>query len=141
MQRKLLIVDTSGVMHSSKYSLGKTRLSHKKISTGIIYGFLLKLQAMTARIKPDITIFALDSKHSKRKKLYPGYKEGRVKESNEEEIRFNDIVYEQFNLITKSIIPDLGNRNNFRVSGKAGEYWCDNKDRLRRLCGRNYHKR
>jgi len=105
-------------MHAAKYGLGK-KLSHNKIKTGIIYGFLLKLQLVVSRTYPDIIVFALDSRKSKRLRLYPEYKEQRHTNKTEQDklLVLDKTIYKQFNTITKHVIPKLGYRNNFQVRG------------------------
>jgi DNA polymerase-1 len=117
MHRRILIIDASTLLYSAKFSLGKKNLTYKKIETGIIYGFLLKLQLIVSTISPNITVFAIDSKKSKRKKIYPEYKLNRHQNKTQEEIDFDQAVYEQFNTVTTHVLPTLGYRNNFKVSG------------------------
>ena len=116
-KRRILLIDTSGILYSAKYSLGKKKLSHNKIATGIIYGFLLKLQLLIRTAHPDLVVFALDSKQSKRKDMYPNYKENRKANKTPQEIKFDQIAYDQFNIITQYVLPTLGYRNNFKVKG------------------------
>jgi len=116
MKKRILLVDTSALMHSAKYSLGK-RLTHNKIKTGIIYGFLLKLQLIISRTQPNIIVFALDSRKSLRLKIYPEYKEQRHKNKTEQDLKLDAAIYKQFDIVTKHVIPKLGYRNNFKVRG------------------------
>lgn len=109
-------MDTSALMHSAKYGLGK-KLTHNKIQTGMIYGFLLKLQLVVSRTQPDIVVFALDSRKSRRTKIYPEYKEQRHKNKTENDKELDVSIYKQFDIITKHVIPGLGYRNNFQVRG------------------------
>jgi len=117
MKERILLIDTSTLLYAAKFSLGKSKLSANKIKTGIIFGFLLKLQLITSIVKPTLIVFAIDSKQSKRKEIYPDYKGNRKNDKTPEEKAFDDECYKQFNIITYTILKDLGYRNLLHVGG------------------------
>ena len=71
----ILVIDVSNVCYMSMYSL--RGLSTKDIETGVIFGFLNLLLTWSEKFQTNEIVFAVDSRKSKRKRLYPEYKENR----------------------------------------------------------------
>jgi DNA polymerase-1 len=117
MKHRILLVDTEAVLHSAKFSMVKQKLSHKELPTFVIYGFLMKLQYVCRKTHCNLVVFALDSKQSKRKKIYSKYKEKRSKDKTEEQIELDKIAYPQFDAVKNYVIPTIGYRNVFKVRG------------------------
>lgn len=116
--RKITVFDTRAVLHSSKYALGKSRLSHNEKHTFVIFGFIMRLRAILERERPDIVVFTSDSKSSKRKEIYHLYKDNRDKsKKTADQIELDELAYPQFDIVEKEILPELGYRNLFRVKG------------------------
>lgn len=109
-----LLIDCHAICFASLYKLNG--LSYNGHQTGVIYGFLNKLQALVAEYKPDTTIFCWDSRKSFRKKVYPEYKANR-KDKTEEQEELLSKALPQFHELRDNIIPRLGFRNNFLFSG------------------------
>jgi len=129
MKRKILLFDTSSVLHAAKHSLGKARLSHNDRNTFVIYGFMLKLHAILAKEYYDIAIFALDSRSSKRKDIYAEYKENRSKSTKtKEQIELDELAYPQFEQVEKFVLPNLGFKNLFKAEGYEAD------DIIARIC-------
>lgn len=117
---RILIIDLLSVLHTIKFSLGKNRLSENDKHTFIIYGFLFKLNFLLKKTKASQVVFALDSKHretSKRKKLYPEYKEKRNQNQNEKQIELDNLATPQFQKIIEYVLPTIGYKNLFGSEG------------------------
>lgn len=126
---RILLLDTSAVLHAVKYSLGKHRLSHREKPTFVIYGFLLKLQLLLRKTHANIVVYAIDrGTKSLRADLYPKYKEKRHKKKTEEQIELDRIAYPQFEEIINFVIPTLGYRNVFGAEGYEAD------DIIGRIC-------
>lgn len=117
MNQRILLIDTSAVLHAVKFSLGKHRLSHKEKSTFVIYGFLLKLQFLLRKTRANVVVYATDSDTSHREKIYSIYKEKRKLNKTEEQIALDKIALPQFKEIINHVIPALGYRNVFGADG------------------------
>lgn len=115
---RILLIDTSSVLHAAKYGISNP-LKHKDKDKFIIYGFLLKLQMLMRNVNPTLTVFANDTrlKDSFRKKIYPAYKEKRHENKTPEDIKLEELVYPQFEIVKEYIIPSLGFRNNYSEKG------------------------
>jgi 5'-3' exonuclease len=121
MKKRILLFDTSAVLHAVKFSLAKHKLSHKDKPTFVIYGFLMKMQFLMRKVRPDITIFALDSDTSLRKDIYPLYKEKRKTKKTPEQIELDKIAYPQFLEVIEYVLPTIGFRNLFGAKGLEGD--------------------
>lgn len=118
MNRKILLFDTSSVLHAAKHSLGKSRLSKDDRHTFVIYGFMLKLKAILAKEYYDIAIFALDSRTSIRSSYFSEYKANRDKSTKTaDQIELDELSYPQFNEVTDFVLPKLGFKNLFKAKG------------------------
>lgn len=110
----VIIIDANGMAHMVKHALGG--LSHGDQYTGIIFGFLGQLLYLKKRFRPSTMIFAWDSRKSYRKLIYPEYKAKR-QEKTQEEKEFDNLAFEQFNQLRTKILPLMGFKNNFMVTG------------------------
>jgi len=117
MNQRILLIDTSAVLHQVKFSLGKHKLSNKEKHTFVIYGFLLKLAFLIKKAKSNVIVFTTDSKASKRKTMYAQYKEKRSKNKTDKQKALDALAYPQFNEIIDYVIPSLGYRNVFGAEG------------------------
>ncbi len=117
MATRILILDLHSVLHAVKFSLGKHRLSNNEKPTFVIYGFLLKLQLLIRKTRASVIVFALDSNTSKRKELYPEYKENRDKDKTPEMEELDRLALPQFEKVRNYVIPIMGYRNIFHAQG------------------------
>lgn len=118
--KKYLILDCNGICHSIKHAMGDVPLNHEGVDTELIFGFLRSLKSLGLKYKPDITIFTWDSQISFRKKIDSRYKENRSKvlrQKTDREKQFDALMYQQFNIIRRQIIPQLGFKNCFIQTG------------------------
>ena len=115
--KRIMICDCGSLLHSVKFSMGKGKLSHNDKPTFVLYGFLLKLQFLMTKIRPDLLVFAVDSPNSKRKKIFAAYKEKRHKNKTEEQSELDTLAYPQFEEVKNYILPKLGYKNVFSEDG------------------------
>lgn len=95
-------------------------LSHDNSPTGIIYGFLKSIPMYQEMFDTPHIIFCWDSKTSKRKEIFPGYKSNRVdrlEKMNDEEIIFEDEFRYQMKMLRKKYLKMIGFRNVFCQKG------------------------
>lgn len=117
--KRILLIDTSSVLHAVKFG-GPKKLKTKEKSTFIIFGFMMKLRALMKRTYSDTVVFACDSKRedSLRKKRYPDYKGNRNKaDKTEEQIALDKIALPQFDEVVEDVVPALGYSNVFKFKG------------------------
>jgi DNA polymerase-1 len=117
MTNRILLIDFMSLAHTTKFALAKTKLSKGEESTFIIYGFFLKLNFLLKKTRANQVVFALDSKTSKRKELYPEYKAKRKQSKTPAQIKLDKLAYPQFTKLTDEILPEIGYRNLFSVDG------------------------
>lgn len=118
-RRRILLIDSSSVLHAVKFG-GPKKLKTKEKSTYIIFGFLMKLRAMMKRTYADTVVFACDTarEDSLRKKRYPTYKEGRDdSKKTPEQLELDAIAFPQFNEVIEKVVPELGYNNVFKFKG------------------------
>ncbi|MDP8268318.1 MAG: hypothetical protein P9L97_06265 [Candidatus Tenebribacter davisii] len=128
MKQRILILDLLAVLHTIKFSLGKNRLSENEKHTFIIYGFLMKLNFLIKKTGANQIVFALDSHSSKRKELYPTYKEKRGQNRTEQQIILDNLAHPQFEKIIDYVLPTIGYRNLFGSEGFEAD------DSIGRIC-------
>jgi DNA polymerase-1 len=111
---KTLLIDCSFLCHRAIHTMG--HLSAGNHRTGVIFGFLKQIQSISNDWDSNKLIFCWDSKKSKRKVLFPGYKD-RVSKLTEAEKEEREIQYAQFDQLREWVIPTMGFSNSFHQSG------------------------
>ncbi len=122
MNKLWLIIDCNYLCHRAKHSTGG--LSHGNTPTGIIYGFLKSIQALQDQFNTKHIIFCWDSKTSKRKDIFPKYKEKRIdryKDMTKKEIRLEKEFRQQMKLLRIRYLKLIGYNNNFVQPGYEGD--------------------
>lgn len=115
-----LSIDSSAFLHRAKHTLGG-KLCFKEADTGILYGFLHQLGKMCNRYQTNRVVFALDSKRSKRKDIYPDYKNNRKKaEKSDKEIEFDNYCYDRFSEVEEQL-RKMGFPNIWKCDGYEGD--------------------
>ena len=120
--KKILLIDCDALCWHVFH--GMPPLTHEERGTSVIYGFLNNLFELQTFNNADRIAFAWDSKKSKRRKLFPGYKAKRraaKKEYTEEELEIHKDRIRQFRALRRSILPKLGFSNNFMTRGLEGD--------------------
>jgi len=118
----ILICDGNAICHRSIHTTGE--LKYNGEFTGIKYGFFSQLYMILQKYKPENICFVWDSRSSKRKEIYPSYKEKRSqkkKEQTKEEKIFYGKCFEQFDELYEEILPKIRIKNNYKVKGLEGD--------------------
>ena len=110
-----LVIDCNSICHMAKHSMGG--LSYESQKVGVIFGFLRQLLKLSKLYNTNKFIFCWDSQTSLRKNIFPEYKNNRHKDKTPEDIEFDTLIYGQFNMLKKEIIPQMGFKNNFEFEG------------------------
>lgn len=114
--RTWLIVDTHYLCHRAFHT---TRdLSWKDRPTGVIFGLLKSIPYLKDDFQTDRIVFCFESPQSKRKELFPPYKQRRHNRemTDEEKEAYIGLKY-QISKLQKEYLPFLGFKNVFSVSG------------------------
>jgi len=109
-----LLIDCNYVCWRAGYAMGS--LSYDGFETGIAYGFLREVVALTDRFLTPHVLFAFDSRKSKRRKLFPGYKRSR-KQGTPEQQEIRRSVFKQIDVLRSRHLPYLGFKNIFQQKG------------------------
>lgn len=112
---KSLVIDSHFLCHRAIHTL--RALDYENGSTGVIFGFLMQLQAYAKTHHTNDIIFCWDSHDSKRKDVFPGYKNRDKVEMTEEEKEDHKRGFDQFDVIRDEIIPAMGFKNSFYQKG------------------------
>jgi DNA polymerase I len=112
----MIIIDSNYLCYISKFSLSQG-LTYRGGRTEIIYGFLKNIISLSKKFETNDFVFCWDSKHSKRKTIFPGYKAKRHSDRTEEEKELDAIAYSQFDKLRISVLPNLGFSNIFYSAG------------------------
>lgn len=110
-----LVIDCPYLCWRAHHTLGD--LSHKGTRTGVIYGFLRDLIYLKDLYATDKVAFCFDSKTSKRKEIFPGYKANRTKTVSEEEREVGDGVRQSIDKLRRRVLSDIGFRNIYHQEG------------------------
>lgn len=111
----MILIDANSICHQCKHAMSDLSWHEKKV--GVIFGFLRQILTLSKLFDTNEFAFAWDSRKSKRKEIFPDYKKARRHEKTLEEEELDTIAYRQFDLLRKTILPNLGFKNNFRQTG------------------------
>lgn len=107
------------------------RLTHEEKSVGVIFGFFRQLFGFAKEFNTNEFIFCWDSprKTLLRRKIDPDYKRRvDLPAKTDAELAEDQLVYDQFDTLRVSILPQLGFKNIFRVDGFESDdliaYFC-----------------
>lgn len=101
-----VLIDSHAICHRMKHTLKD--MSYDDMATGVIYGFFVEIRKLIKQFNTKEIIFTWDSKTSKRKQVYPNYKNRIPKDLTPKETRLNDLAYKQINILREEILPNLG---------------------------------
>lgn len=112
----LVVIDSNGLGHRVKHAM--KGLSHQDKQTGVIYGFLRYILKYAKLFSSKTFVFAWDSKKSYRADVYCEYKANRIpKKLSPEDEWLHKVAISQFHALRKSVLPQLGFKNNFIQTG------------------------
>ena len=115
---RTILIDSNHYCHRAKHTTGD--LSTEEFATGIMFGFLMQILKDSERLESNKLVFFWDSQKSIRKDKYPFYKKKRIekkKELTEEEQHLETLAYKQFTMLRRTVLPEIGFRNNFVQPG------------------------
>ena len=130
---RLLIVDTSALLHQSRFALSAVEMTANGEDTAVIYAFLIKLKYILNAVWPQNVVFAIDSRTSLRKEIFPEYK-ARRREKTEKQLEFDQKTYPQFDIVINEVLPTIGYTNIFEQEGYEAD------DIIASIC-RDYYKK
>jgi len=116
---KYYVIDCNYLCYKAHYTMGQ--LQYQGQSTGVIFGFLQQILNMAETFETNKFIFIWDSKESRRKEIYPGYKKGRHEDLTPKEREELYACYDQMNLFYDEILVEIGFTNNFKQEGYEGD--------------------
>lgn len=111
-----LLIDVSYLCYRALYSTGG--LSHGDVATGVTFGFLKEVIELQDLFNTTNVAFCFDSRHSKRKQIFHGYKSKRhSKERSPEEQKQRDDFISQIENLRRTYLPCIGYKNIFGATG------------------------
>lgn len=115
MNYKYLGFDSNYFCWRAFHSTGNLRYADK--DTGVIFGFLNQVLIQCKHFEIKQPLFFWDSIKSKRKDIFPGYKDRKQEEMTDDEREARRTVYTQTALLRSEILPLMGFNNNFIQQG------------------------
>lgn len=112
-QKPVLLIDCSSVFHRLKYAM-KDVIEEDPEGPWLADAFMCKLGFFYNKFHSSKFVFCWDSRKSKRKQIYPVYKQ---KEYSDEEREFNNKAMLWYRKLRKKILPGFGFMNSFRCTG------------------------
>lgn len=114
----IAVIDCNALCYMAHYTTAQMNRSDGT-PVGIVYGFFHQLKTVVEQTECAHLIFAWDSQESKRKELFPQYKESRAAKREEDPTIYDSFF--QFDELYDTILPRLGFVNNFKFEGFEGD--------------------
>jgi DNA polymerase-1 len=108
-----LVIDCSPICYKALAVMGED-FTYEDEQTGVIFSFLLQVFKFADAFATKELVFCWDSKHYKRKEIYPEYKENRTQTINPYQRK---IAKKQMLELRCIILPKLGFKNSFIEKG------------------------
>lgn len=115
---KWLVLDCSYLCHRAFHTTGD--LSFNDIKTGVIFGFLREVSTLCGYHDTNNIVFCFDSKESRRRDIYPPYKQvrrERYEKMDETEAAIWREMKRQVKYLRTNYLPDIGFKNIFVQKG------------------------
>lgn len=112
-----LIIDSHFMCHRAFHTCGD--LSHRGISTGVIYGFLKSVDFLMSQFGTENVAFCFEGRNLLRRVAYPQYKMRRdkVRERDAEKEKGYQELNRQIQSLRETHLPRIGFRNIFCIDG------------------------
>ena len=114
----IAVIDCNAICYMAHYSTSQMNRSDGT-PVGIVWGFFNQLKTIVEQTECAHLVFAWDSQESKRKELFPQYKEARAAKREEDPTIYDSFF--QFDELYNTILPRLGFVNNFKFAGFEGD--------------------
>lgn len=115
MNRVWLLLDANFLAWRNFHALGELQ-SPEGVKQGVVYGLLRDVVNFQQLFGTKDVVFCWDGPESKRKEIYPGYKNNRAPPTPEDaELRAE--LHRQIDLVRHDYLPALGYANNFTAAG------------------------
>lgn len=117
-EETFIVLDVSYLCWRAFHTTGE--LEHEGVRTGVLYGVFRDILSFQDLFATEKIIFCFDSRVSKRKAIYPGYKGTRsdsYKEMSEEEIIAHQEVRKQIEMLEIKYLPKIGFANTWSEEG------------------------
>jgi DNA polymerase I len=111
-----LLIDSNALCHRARHAMKGSGLSHEEMSTEVVFSFCNQIYNLAKYLESNKFVFCWDSRESKRRKMYPGYKK-KNKEKTQEDIDFDNLTLPQFDEIRCKLLPCMGFNNIFLKEG------------------------
>lgn len=115
MKPTVILIDSGCIGARAVFTMGD--LSYQEAPTGVIYGFLKEIQRLATDFKTNDIMFFWDSKISRRKEIFPEYKEKRSDNRTKKQKEIWEIAFEQYANLRLNILPEIGWQNQFIETG------------------------
>jgi len=112
---RVVLIDSGCIGARAVFSMGD--LSYHEAPTGVIFGFLKEIQKVATEFKTNDIMFFWDSEYSKRKEIFPEYKEKRADNRTKKEKEIWSIAFEQYEELFSNILPSIGFLNQHKAYG------------------------
>lgn len=115
MKNTAFIIDCANVGWASSYA--HSYMKQGDTPTGVMFGVLKSILDCTDVVFPNHVIFAWDSLKSRRKLIYPEYKQKTEVDFSEDKLIHKQSTEHQLDLLRYDILPQLGFNNHFYRTG------------------------
>lgn len=114
---ELLLIDATGIAHRAKHTVGDLT-GYSQEPTGVIYGFMNQMLALSKKFNNNQFVFCWDSRESIRREMYPDYKKPRYTKpmTEEEKVSYQE-AYKQMNLLRTNVLPTIGFSRQYMEEG------------------------
>lgn len=128
--KTVVILDVSNLAYRSLYTTGD--LSYEDMATGVLYGIFRDILFFLEKFSTTHMVFCFDSGTWRRKRIYKGYKSGRLRklgEMTDEEAQVRTDLRQQIKKLYEKWLPEIGFHNLFKEDGYEAD------DIIASVCG------
>lgn len=116
MSQPILLIDSHYLAHRAFHTSGG--LSHHGKGTGVIFGVLKSIGGFMEQFDTDRVAFCFESRHLKRRDVFPDYKIKRIKANlTKEEAKARIELARQIAQLREELLPAIGFKNVFHFDG------------------------
>lgn len=123
-----VLFDMSGLAYRAFYSM--RGLTYEGVPTAVTFGVLRDVLYFRDLFQPSQFLFCFDVGPSKRKEIYPDYKENRSTPSDPEQAAMRKAVHGHLRVLMDDVLPELGYANIVGLHGYESD------DLMAAVCGK-----